>query len=356
MFYYSNNRKLMFSNRIEALNNDSPFSFYYFDNEFNKVSWTEEPTESLPDLYRQRAEQLRQDYEYLILAYSGGSDSHNILETFYYNNIHIDEILLVGAFSQDSNKGDENHNGEIYNMAIPTISKLKFPNTKITTFDYTTLFSDINNFSLIKKYGDDWIYHIGSFYSVHNLFWNDLKQLIGKNNDKNTGIIFGFEKPNYKWDFNRKAAYTAFSDLGVTSYGNFQKEDNFERVCFYSDPKAEKIIRKQLHVINNFFIEKCLNKNNPTLLYSNYSKIINKLVYFPKNPILYTSPKSPTNILSIRDSYILNKKNSDIYKMYIAGIKKFPANYINVKREVDSFFSMSSFLSKRYYITNTLNV
>ena len=93
--------------------NDKKY-FYFYDEEFSKINWFIEPKDSLQTLYRKRAEQIRQDYEYVILAYSGGHDSTQVLETFYYNNIHINEILMVGAFSQDSYTGsDENHNAEI---------------------------------------------------------------------------------------------------------------------------------------------------------------------------------------------------------------------------------------------------
>lgn len=49
---------------------------------------------SLELLYKQRAEQLREKYDYLILNYSGGSDSHNILWTFIKHNIKLDHIVV----------------------------------------------------------------------------------------------------------------------------------------------------------------------------------------------------------------------------------------------------------------------
>ena len=47
---------------------------------------------SLLELYKQRALQLRDQYDYLILAYSGGADSDNILKVFQQNKIHLDEV------------------------------------------------------------------------------------------------------------------------------------------------------------------------------------------------------------------------------------------------------------------------
>ena len=69
-------------------------SFYFHDDYFSQFDWTKEPQQSLKELYKQRAIQLRDKYDYLILSYSGGSDSHQALETFLNNNIFIDEIFI----------------------------------------------------------------------------------------------------------------------------------------------------------------------------------------------------------------------------------------------------------------------
>ena len=45
---------------------------------------------SLGELYRQRAQQIRDTYDYVILSYSGGSDSDTILKAFVDNNILLD--------------------------------------------------------------------------------------------------------------------------------------------------------------------------------------------------------------------------------------------------------------------------
>lgn len=73
-----------------------PLMQFIFNEEvFDKIDWTIEPSFSLKELYTQRAQQLRDDYDYLILSYSGGSDSHEILGTFLENNIFIDEIQVM---------------------------------------------------------------------------------------------------------------------------------------------------------------------------------------------------------------------------------------------------------------------
>jgi hypothetical protein len=65
--------------------------FIFNDDVFEKEDWTEEPTEDIYELYAQRAIQLRKDYDYLVLMYSGGIDSHVMLKTFLENSIQIEK-------------------------------------------------------------------------------------------------------------------------------------------------------------------------------------------------------------------------------------------------------------------------
>lgn len=51
-------------------------------------------SQPLSQLYKQRAQQLRDTYDHLVLFYSGGADSHTILMTFINNNIKLDQIYV----------------------------------------------------------------------------------------------------------------------------------------------------------------------------------------------------------------------------------------------------------------------
>ena len=350
MFYYNKNSINLIENRIEALKlynpNPNQFTtvaenvgFYYHDKEFSKIDWNYEPPQSLQDLYRIKAEKIRQDYEYVILAYSGGMDSSQVLETFYYNNIHIDEILMVGAFSQDSYGGsDENHNKEIYDSAWPILNELQLKNTKITNLDYTTFFNNVDNFSLIQKYGSDWINHIGCFYSLHNLFWHDISKYVGPK-DKKTCVVFALEKAMFLYDRILNKPYTVFSDHYAVSYGNMKSTEQFSKVYFYNEPSIEStnILRKQLHLIKDYYLNEILPNGLDQYFNEYKERIIDNIIYKVKNKLRYRSWKSKSKILSDRDRYIINHKNSDIYKIYTDGIKKLPTQ-TNV-----------SFLSRRYY-------
>ena len=69
-------------------------TFVYHDEIWKNFNRTLMGKKSLPELYKERAQQLRDKYDYLILYYSGGADSHNILKVFVDNNIKLDEVCV----------------------------------------------------------------------------------------------------------------------------------------------------------------------------------------------------------------------------------------------------------------------
>ena len=55
--------------------------------------WDVEPSASLQELYRIRAQQIRDKYDYIRLEFSGGADSTVVLYSFLNNGIFVDEIV-----------------------------------------------------------------------------------------------------------------------------------------------------------------------------------------------------------------------------------------------------------------------
>jgi hypothetical protein len=80
---------------IEASSKNAPIEWHYYDDIFSSINTTALGSKNLKDLYKQRAIQLREKYDYLILNYSGGSDSHNILTAFLQNNIKLDCVFVA---------------------------------------------------------------------------------------------------------------------------------------------------------------------------------------------------------------------------------------------------------------------
>ena len=87
---YTSNGKF-FYNKIDAILEANASGKWvewdYHDAIFSQSKWDSNPPIELEDLYLQRALQLREAYDHLVLFYSGGVDSWYILNTFIKNNI-----------------------------------------------------------------------------------------------------------------------------------------------------------------------------------------------------------------------------------------------------------------------------
>lgn len=336
-FYYDADKKI-YPTLLDALDSGTKCWFYCHDSYFSKIAWTVEPVLSLNELYRLRAQEIRDNYPYVILCYSGGNDSTAMLETFYYNNIHIDEILIVGALSQDPQEGsDMNHNGDLYHNAFPTLAKFNLPNTKITVLDYTKWFRDgmISDFTIVKQFDDSWVKHIGAYQSVHHYFWYDLKKIIGAYNELETAVVFGADKtPVY---YRNGRPYVQYDNLSFCDYGQRYHNENFHRVNFYIDesPVCSDIMRKQAHTLLKFDILKGDSGNRVDLM--------NQLYYDIKNPLKFQSEKTKYTFLSPRDTYILDKKDSELYKIYVAGMK--------IMKQYDSYSAKKTIQTRPYWLT-----
>ena len=143
------------------------------DEIYSRFDWTQEPVESLGELYRQRAQQLRDKYDYLVLWFSGGADSTNILNSFIENDIKLDE---VASYVNYEATGDRYNflNAEIYHVAAPVIdtAKIKQPWLQHTVIDLAQLTMD---YFLDKSAKFDWIYHVNSHINPNACARRDIK-------------------------------------------------------------------------------------------------------------------------------------------------------------------------------------
>ena len=71
------------------------------DSIFGHYDWTTPSSLSLKELYRRRAQQIREKYDYVVIWYSGGADSFNVLDSFLSNGIKVDEIAHCWSVKAD---------------------------------------------------------------------------------------------------------------------------------------------------------------------------------------------------------------------------------------------------------------
>jgi hypothetical protein len=78
----------------DAAKHNISVQYVFFDHVWQNFDRSLLGKYSLKDLYRQRAQQLRDKYDYLILYFSGGADSYNVLRSFLDNGIKLDEVCI----------------------------------------------------------------------------------------------------------------------------------------------------------------------------------------------------------------------------------------------------------------------
>lgn len=126
---------------VESINTNERISWDFHRNVFEPVIKNPNINLNLLELYKQRAQQLRDSYDYLILAFSGGSDSDNMLKTFLYNNIKLDEIwsdfpkslIEKSNYVLSNSRDPSNMAAEMYTVVIPELMKVsqQHPSIKI---------------------------------------------------------------------------------------------------------------------------------------------------------------------------------------------------------------------------------
>jgi hypothetical protein len=128
------------------------------DDIYSKFDWSIPVNVALPDLYKLRAQQLRDQYDHLMLYYSGGADSTNVLHAFIDNNIFIDEIVMqypkpLESTMNNIDTGNDNYFSEIKYAAMVHLDQVKHrldPRTRIRILDQaadtTTIFKKDNWF------------------------------------------------------------------------------------------------------------------------------------------------------------------------------------------------------------------
>jgi len=258
--YYSVKDQLFFS-KIEAmecsLRNNCPISYHYNDDAFLSADWTVEPTKSLSELYQQRAQQIRDQYDHIVLFYSGGADSHNMLESFVSAGIKIDEIASFHSYAADGDQSSS-FNREIFETAIPYVEKLKAQQL----LDINTPHRLIDMSDIIVKFSQDinWLdfpYMANSSVSINNVARAFLRKYIVEWRDlidsgKRVCLVWGHDKPRIMHDQKFYLQFLDIFDNCVSTINQQTATPGYFDELFYSTPDLPELVIKQAHTIKNF--------------------------------------------------------------------------------------------------------
>jgi hypothetical protein len=245
---------------IHATKVNKPMSWVFNNEVFDRYDFSQEPEESLDALYDRRAREIREKYDYVVLSYSGGSDSHNILMSFYRQGLHIDEVISNWVFEASkkftiiNSVVDDawNQNAE---YELHTKDRLQWiydhmPNTKVTLYDCSKQI--YSYFSKAKE--PEWVTnHVEPLNPAATQRYNplqikDIRLRIDK--EDSIGFVVGVDKPlslivdkKMYLRLRDKTANIIPSSIYTSEYDNTTVE------YFYWAPESCAMLAKQGHIM-----------------------------------------------------------------------------------------------------------
>jgi hypothetical protein len=252
-------------NRTEAVYNATArkqsVEWHFHSDVYGTIDWSTRPPGTLDDLYRDRAQQLRDKYDYIILLFSGGMDSWAVLEAFLNNGIHIDEIVTrwpraERKFVKLSLNREQINMGSEYEFAVHPVLKYvekHCPNTKITMDDFSECFhTELTEADFAKTNGYQFL---ANFFKYSRSTESELEQV---RHNRSIGLVSGSEKIHIRSKDNN--LYAFFTDQSNGGDNNPNRQMEF----FYWSVDAPLIPVLQAHCIKDFLIEQ--QKINPEKL------------------------------------------------------------------------------------------
>ena len=311
------------------------FPHWNFNREvFSQQPWMQEPVIDLRSLYRMRAQQLRDRYDYIRLEVSGGADSTTALYSFVLNNIHIDEVVFrypkqgeLGLEPDSKNTKPENTLSEWEFAAKPLLKWLStnYPAVKITFHDYSE--------NILQYRSDEsWTDSAKDYLHPEHTFKHDPLATAEQKKLADSGqsicVLYGIDKPKLcikdgRW-------YLYFMDIQANHANtNTQGYHNLTTEYFYWTPDLPEIIRKQAHSIKNWFMM-AQNKHLQFLIRwpnfsvsqrTTYEALAKPLIYPDFDSTTWQVSKTTNNFYAEMGYWFYrNFKDSNFYNVWHAGI------------------------------------
>lgn len=319
-----------------------PIHWNVNDEIYSQYQWDQEPAQSLEELYAERARDLRNRYDYLVLHFSGGSDSCNILETFIRNGIDLDEIVTRGSYGHSSGATGIVTASEIYSECLTQAAPLAqwakdthFPHVKISVIETSSIILDY------YRQNADWA-ELGGNGLTPGMCIKSNIDLIDSNwrrlteSGKKIAHIYGVDKPKiYR---HKQHFYTQWHDMLLGEFNsvktNHQEYPQYIE-CFYWGRRAVTMQIKQLHVLKNFIKQ----HNIPDHMFDAssgrpYENFVAAVIYRRSLPLISEHLKEPgTNVIQAKDSWFAKDVYSDSYINWKKGVdyigSQLPANWFS---------------------------
>lgn len=331
-----------FNNKTLALIDSKKTGYeveWIFNNDvYGSIDWTVPIETSLFEIYRQRAQQLRDKYDYLMLYYSGGADSSTILRTFVENGIFLDEIVMqlpepVRQSFDPTDTSEGNFYAELEYSAVPYLNKIKnkiHPNTVIRYQDFSK-----SGIELLKK--DDWF---DTVPLCTNITLSGVFRQIAQNTDyhilnlydtgKSIAQILGIDKPLVYFD--GSDYYSYFMDTSTYHYVSPVDFNNtalsngkYSTEFFYWTPDMPEIVVKQAQDIKRncemnpwakFMASEILKRH-----ISEYRPVIHPVIYPSDVTVEFQTEKPSSKIVRAMDRWFWETADKQVQGNYLSAIE-----------------------------------
>jgi hypothetical protein len=170
----------------------------FHDDVFAKLDWTVRPAGTVEQAYQQRAQQIRDKYDYVVVHFSGGMDSWTVLNSFLSNGIHIDEVFTRWARAErkyrdpDSNNTDEsNLSSEFEYAVLPVLEHVQknYPEVNIVVDDFSgNLEQDFQESSVLQSN------QYQTMSTFHRFNRKSEKETEQARQGKSVAVVYGYDK------------------------------------------------------------------------------------------------------------------------------------------------------------------
>ena len=247
--------------------NPQPYRFVYNDEVYSQYDWTQEPSQSLNDLYKNRVKELREKYDYIALFYSGGYDSTQMLYAFLENDVYPDEIVrLDSRYDTVSHRHLE---GKWKTWKKLEELEKKYPQIKIRRIDNADMVCNWPKIIENANLDIDPIYVWGPRISVHRLvldtlheYIDDWKQIL--NEGKSLCTLHGVDPVQIRYDARHTPEQIIHNFNDIDIYGQMtpmrqmihkDKRDVLENFFWGDTDVCAKMMIKQGHLIKKYLLE-----------------------------------------------------------------------------------------------------
>ena len=333
---------------------------------FDKYDWSIEPEISIKELYRMRAQQLRDKYDYIRLEVSGGGDSTTAAFSFILNGIHLDEVVFRYPKTGEKNVTDDPFNTKPEN----TLSEWKYaaqpllqwisthaPRTRITIHDYSENM-------LASNHDESWVFRTKDYFQPGHAFKHTVDAVDSHkatlDQGKSVCMLWGVDKPKVcikdsKW-------YLYFMDAQANNANpEVGQWDNITNEYFYWTPDMPELLCKQAHTIRKWFdlpSNKYLQHlarwpNHSFAQRTTFEHIIKPLLYPDYDPATFQTSKPTNSFYNEMDYWFYtNFQGTHVWNVWQAGLKHLVDNidpkYFN--NEMGRPVGFVGFISPFYYL------